>query len=69
MKTAAIFAIRCYQQAVSPYLPAMCRYQPTCSRYAADAVARYGVRRGAWLAARRLLRCRPFGGQGYDPVA
>ena len=68
MKTAAIFAIRLYQQAVSPYLPAMCRYEPTCSQYAADAVARYGAWQGGWLALRRVLRCRPLGGQGYDPA-
>ncbi len=68
MKTVAIFAIRLYQQAVSPYLPAMCRYEPTCSQYAADAVARYGAWQGGWLALRRILRCRPLGGQGYDPA-
>ena len=68
MKTAAVFAIRLYQRAVSPYLPAMCRYEPTCSQYAADAVARYGAWQGGWLALRRVLRCRPLGGQGYDPA-
>ena len=68
MKTVAIFAIRLYQQAVSPYLPATCRYEPTCSQYAADAVARYGALQGGWLALRRILRCRPLGGQGYDPA-
>ena len=69
MKTAALRLIRLYQQAVSPYLPAMCRFDPSCSQYTADAVARYGIRRGSWLGFKRILRCRPMGGQGYDPVA
>ena len=68
MKAAALLLIRLYQQALSPYLPAMCRFQPSCSQYAADAVEQYGVARGAWLGFRRILRCRPLGGQGYDPV-
>ncbi len=61
-------AIRAYQIAVSPLLPAACRFAPTCSRYALEAVARFGVLRGGWLAARRILRCHPFGRWGYDPV-
>ena len=69
MKIAAIGLIRLYQQAVSPFLPATCRFQPTCSQYAADAVERYGVARGCWLGLKRILRCNPLGGQGYDPVA
>ena len=68
MKAAALLSIRLYQLAVSPYLPATCRFQPSCSQYAADAVARYGALRGCWLGFRRILRCRPLGGQGYDPV-
>ena len=68
MKAAAIGLIRLYQQAISPFLPAMCRFQPTCSQYAAEAVERYGVMRGCWLGLKRLLRCHPMGGQGYDPV-
>lgn len=68
MKLAAIGLIRLYQQAISPFLPAMCRFQPTCSQYAAEAVERYGVMYGCWLGLKRLLRCRPMGGQGYDPV-
>ena len=68
MKAAALLSIRLYQLAVSPYLPASCRFQPSCSQYAADAVARYGALRGCWLGFRRILRCRPLGGQGYDPV-
>ncbi len=60
--------IRAYQIAISPLLPAACRFTPTCSRYALEAVARFGVLRGGWLAARRILRCHPFGRWGYDPV-
>ncbi len=68
MKRAAVRLIRLYQLAVSPYLPAMCRFQPTCSQYAAEAVQRYGVLKGGRLGFMRVLRCRPLGGQGYDPV-
>lgn len=60
--------IRFYQAAVSPLLPSSCRYTPTCSRYALEAVRRHGALRGGWLAARRLLRCHPLGGRGWDPV-
>jgi putative membrane protein insertion efficiency factor len=57
-----------YQRAISPTLPPMCRYEPTCSHYAREAIERHGALRGAWLAARRLARCRPLGGRGWDPV-
>jgi uncharacterized protein len=60
--------IRGYQVGISPFLPPSCRYTPTCSQYAADAVRKYGAARGSWLAARRLLRCHPWGGSGHDPV-
>lgn len=60
--------IRGYQLAVSPYLPPACRYTPTCSQYAAEAIGKYGAGRGSWLALRRLLRCHPWGGTGHDPV-
>lgn len=60
--------IRGYQLLVSPVLPASCRFVPTCSEYAREAIARYGALRGGWLAVRRLLRCHPWGGAGYDPV-
>jgi len=63
-----IFLIRLYRAAFSPLLPASCRYTPTCSRYAQTAVERFGALRGGWLAVRRLLRCHPLGGRGYDPV-
>jgi uncharacterized protein len=60
--------IRVYQYGISPMLPRVCRYAPTCSEYAREAIERHGVLRGGWLAARRLLRCHPWGGSGYDPV-
>ncbi len=59
--------IRVYQVAVSPF-PSPCRFTPTCSSYALDAVRRYGAARGTWLGLRRVLRCHPFGGSGLDPV-
>lgn len=60
--------IRFYRRGISPLLPASCRYTPTCSAYAEEAIRRYGAGRGGWLALRRLLRCQPFGGRGHDPV-
>ena len=60
--------IRLYQIALSPWLGAKCRYEPTCSHYAAEAITRHGVVRGVWLAAKRLGRCHPWGRSGYDPV-
>ena len=60
--------IRLYQLTLSPWLGTQCRYEPTCSKYAAEAMTRFGVRHGAWLAAKRLSRCHPWGRSGYDPV-
>jgi putative membrane protein insertion efficiency factor len=60
--------IRGYQRFLAPTHPPCCRFVPTCSQYAYEAVARYGVLRGLWLAAGRLLRCHPFHAGGYDPV-
>ena len=60
--------IRGYQLVISPLLPPSCRYLPTCSDYTLEAVVRHGPVTGAWLALRRILRCHPFGGSGYDPV-
>jgi uncharacterized protein len=60
--------IRAYRLCLSPLLPPSCRYQPTCSEYASQAIERYGARRGLSLALRRLARCHPWGGSGYDPV-
>lgn len=61
-------AIRVYQSTVGPALPRACRFEPTCSRYAYTAIQRHGALSGSWLAVRRLARCQPFGGSGYDPV-
>ena len=60
--------IRAYQLLLAPILPPSCRYYPSCSHYAAEAVELHGPWRGTALAARRLLRCQPWGGSGYDPV-
>ena len=60
--------IRLYQLTLSPWLGLQCRYEPTCSKYAAEALERFGVARGVWLAAKRLGRCHPWGRSGYDPV-
>ena len=60
--------IRFYQLLISPLFPTACRFYPTCSEYAREAVLEYGVLKGSWLAARRIARCRPFGPGGFDPV-
>jgi putative membrane protein insertion efficiency factor len=68
VRAALLGLIRLYQVTLSPWLGNPCRYEPTCSRYAAEAIERHGALRGVWLAARRLGRCHPWGGSGYDPV-
>lgn len=60
--------IRVYQRLISPLLPPSCRFYPSCSQYALEAVTRHGVLKGSWLAARRLARCHPFHPGGFDPV-
>lgn len=67
-RLAGWYLIRGYQRFVSPLLPARCRFYPSCSQYALEAVGRHGLIRGSWLAARRLLRCHPFHPGGFDPV-
>jgi putative membrane protein insertion efficiency factor len=67
-KTFALGLLRGYRWAISPLLPPACRYVPTCSEYAAEAVDRYGAFRGGFMAIRRVLRCHPFVKGGYDPV-
>jgi len=67
-KFVALTLIRFYQACLSPLLPSSCRFYPSCSAYAHEAVEKWGVWHGARLAAARLLRCHPFGGHGYDPV-
>jgi len=69
MKKVFLILIRFYQTAVSPYFPARCRFRPTCSAYAYEAVSKYGAIKGGWLALKRLLRCHPFyKGNYFDPV-
>ena len=67
-KFVALQLLRAYKWAISPLLPPACRYVPTCSEYAMEAVERYGVLRGVWMAFARILRCHPFARGGYDPV-
>jgi hypothetical protein len=68
MRRVALLAIRAYQRAVSPALPAACRFAPSCSEYGYLAIERFGLWKGGWLTARRLARCHPFHEPGYDPV-
>lgn len=63
-----IWLVRFYRYAISPWLGGNCRFHPTCSTYAIEALQVHGVLRGSWLAARRIARCHPWGGSGYDPV-
>ncbi|TCP40448.1 membrane protein insertion efficiency factor YidD [Rhodovulum marinum] len=60
--------IRAYRLILSPWIGFNCRYQPTCSAYALEALEKHGALRGGWMAAKRILRCNPWGGCGYDPV-
>lgn len=68
LKRLAMAVIRFYSLALSSFLPTSCRFQPTCSHYSHQAIERYGTFRGGWLSLKRLGRCRPYGGKGYDPV-
>jgi uncharacterized protein len=66
--TLALGLIRIYQRVISPGIGNVCRYSPSCSRYTYEAIERHGLLRGSWLGFKRILRCRPWGGSGYDPV-
>ena len=68
MKNIALGILRFYQYAISPHFPPVCRYYPSCSAYAYEAVNKYGVLRGCMLAVRRIVRCHPLHRGGYDPV-
>jgi putative membrane protein insertion efficiency factor len=68
VKALLLRLLRGYKRHISPGLPPACRFLPTCSEYAMEAVERYGALRGSWLAAKRLLRCNPLFKGGYDPV-
>jgi uncharacterized protein len=65
---ALILIAKGWQKGPSVILPPSCRFAPSCSAYAIEAISRYGAVKGSWLATRRILRCHPFGGHGYDPV-
>jgi putative membrane protein insertion efficiency factor len=68
VKVALIFLIRGYRLFISPLLPPSCRFTPTCSEYAMEAIGKYGALRGVYMGVRRILRCHPFHAGGYDPV-
>ena len=68
LRRLALAPVFVYRYVISPFTPAACRFQPTCSAYAVEAVERHGVFRGGALTLRRLARCHPWGGKGYDPV-
>ncbi len=68
MREALLFLIRLYQRTISQVTPATCRFYPSCSEYGYQAIARYGVFKGTWMAIKRVVRCNPFNPGGYDPV-
>lgn len=68
MKRAVLFLIRGYKRWLSPLLPPLCRFEPTCSMYAMHAIEKYGLIRGCWMAVKRLARCQPLSPGGWDPV-
>jgi putative membrane protein insertion efficiency factor len=63
-----LFVIKLYQNYISPFTPASCRYEPTCSTYTKHALQKHGLFKGGWLSIKRIFSCHPFGGSGYDPV-
>ena len=68
LKNFLIILINGYRRLISPLFPPSCRFQPTCSQYAIEAIEKFGALRGSWLAIKRILRCHPFHPGGYDPV-
>ncbi len=68
MRYLLLLAVKFYRTCISPFTPPSCRFIPTCSQYAAEALQKYGALKGGWLALKRLARCHPWGGSGYDPV-
>ncbi|HAC15104.1 MAG TPA: membrane protein insertion efficiency factor YidD [Bacteroidetes bacterium] len=68
MRHILVFLVRGYQIMISPYFPSSCRYQPTCSQYAIDALKNHGALKGTWLTTKRILRCHPWAKGGHDPV-
>lgn len=68
MKRVLLALVRFYRRAISTFRPPCCRYTPTCSQYALEAIEKYGALKGGWMAFRRILRCNPFHKGGYDPV-
>ncbi len=68
MRTVALLFLRFYKRFISPMLPPMCRFEPTCSVYMMQAIEKHGLLRGVWLGLRRLARCHPFNAGGWDPV-
>ncbi|MBQ4527172.1 MAG: membrane protein insertion efficiency factor YidD [Clostridia bacterium] len=68
MKKVVLYLIKFYQRAISPYKKPCCRFFPTCSEYASQAVAKYGAGKGSWLALKRICKCHPFHKGGYDPL-
>ena len=68
LKVLFLLPIVAYQYLISPLLPMRCRFQPTCSAYTKEAILKYGVMKGLWLGCKRIARCHPWGGSGYDPL-
>ncbi|WP_352414984.1 membrane protein insertion efficiency factor YidD [Oscillibacter ruminantium] len=68
MKRVLLVMVKFYRMAISPYRPSCCRFYPTCSQYALEAIEKYGALKGGYLSLRRILRCNPFHKGGYDPV-
>ncbi|MCX5776999.1 MAG: membrane protein insertion efficiency factor YidD [Candidatus Firestonebacteria bacterium] len=68
MKNFLIFLLKIYKRGISPYLPRSCKFTPTCSEYAMEALHRFGVVKGSWLSVKRLSKCHPFHKEGHDPV-